>query len=247
MHACIIKVIRPILGQAELQKILRKEGSKNIWTLNCSLTPMERIIAIKKSQDVFEFYKIQVPTYIILAHELLHYLFRLENYGSGIKEGKFVERVFLNSLAGKISDPSIALLFGDTEKAEKQAYNELVAIIGSNYKIGEDLVFLGETVFLQEYLKTSNCFLCYGHSTRFNTRLFSLEIIEEIINLEGIRGRIAVNNATEDDLAKILSDKGTFIKTVTKAKKQSVDEAEDRRHAFGTTAVVNTPPATDMS
>ncbi len=245
-HACIIRVIRPMFGQAGLQKILRKEGPKNIWTLNCSLTPMERIIAIKKSQDVFEFYRIQVPTYIILAHELLHYLFRLENYEHGIKEEKFVERVFLNSLAGKISDPSITLLFGDTEKAEKQAYDELVAIIGGNYKIGEDLVFLGETVFLQEYLGTSNCFLCYGHSTRFNARLSTLEIIEEIINLDGIKERIAVNNATGDDFRRICDKsegggKGEFIEKATRTEEKSVSGTEDG-YAFGAMTSVGTPP-----
>lgn len=106
----------------------------------------------------------------------------------------------------------------------------MIAIVGSNYEIEKNSVFLGETVFLQEYLGTSNCFLCYGHSTS-DTKLLSLEIIEEIINLEGIKGKVATNNATEDDLTKILGTERKPIKTVTRAEEKSVSEAEMGTHS----------------
>ncbi len=64
-HTCIIKIGGPLGRIAGLQKRVQKEGQKNVWTLNCSFYSMKRIIAVKKMQDVFEFYKIEVPPYII--------------------------------------------------------------------------------------------------------------------------------------------------------------------------------------
>lgn len=85
---------------------------------------MERIIAIKRSRDIFEFYKIQIPPYIILAHELLHYLFRLKNYNCGIDEEKFKEKIFLNSIDVQTLNSNTVLLFGDTRTAIKKAYDD---------------------------------------------------------------------------------------------------------------------------
>lgn len=153
----------------------------------------ERIIAIKRSETTFDFFKVTIPKFIAVAHELLHYLQRLEwLYELKIKNGStptYNNQQFLRAHRTVLKFSSnVCELFGN--KSE-EAYDEISTIVGHLYKTDEDFIFLSETVFLQEYLKTSNCFLCYGHSTRFNTKLSTLEIIEEIIDLDGIRGRIA--------------------------------------------------------
>ena len=109
-------------------------------------------------------------------------------------------RQFLNSHKQDLIDfKNICKLFGNSSQ---EAYDELSTIVGHNYTINGESVFLGETLFLQEYFETSNCFLCYGHSNDLNALLNS-KIAEEIVNLPFIEGKIATTNATQEDLEKI--------------------------------------------
>ena len=202
-HSCIIKLEGPMGFIAGLQKIVKKDNGKSIWTINCSHVPMTRFIAVKREENVFEFFKVEVPPYIILAHELMHYLLRLENYSAGINGGKYSDKTFLNSLIGKITSENIISLFGSAKNAKGQAYDEFSVIVGHDYTINGKSVFLGETLFLQEYLGTSNCFLCYGHSNKLNDELRKSEIAEKIVNLSLVQGKIATTIATQEDLEKI--------------------------------------------
>ena len=199
---CRIKILKPLGSIAGLQKMTVFKYEKWVWTLNYSQATMPRIIAIKNLDQSYDFHIINVPSFIILAHELLHYLLRLETLTPGIK---FIERSFITNNQSRISDSTIIQLYGTTKTASGQAYDELSVIVGHEYKIQKDCIFLSETLFLQEYLGTSNCFLCYGHSPNLKSELLTTELANQVIKLSLLKGKIVTEAATEGDLEKIAS------------------------------------------
>lgn len=199
---CRIQILKPLGSIAGLQKMPIFKDEKLVWTLNYSQATMPRIIAIKNLDQSYDFHIISVPPFIILAHELLHYFLRLETLTPGIK---FIERSFITGNKDKMSDSKIIQLFGTTKTASGQAYDELSVIVGHEYKTQEDCIFLSETLFLQEYLGTSNCFLCYGHSPNLKPELLMTELANQVVSLSLLKGKIATEAATKENLEKIAS------------------------------------------
>lgn len=179
-------------------------GDNFFLTLNFS-ERLHRYIAIVFKDNIIVFKKVEIPNYIGFAHELLHYFQRLEWLASN-DVLQYNNKTFLSQHANLLTGKqNLCRLFGDGNNASGQAYDELSVIVGHEYQIQKDCIFLSETLFLQEYLGTSNCFLCYGHSPNLNSELLTTELANQVIKLSLLKGKIVTEAATEGDLEKIAS------------------------------------------
>lgn len=168
---------------------LQRKPSEGVWHLQMMDVSVPRMVWVKLPEGSFCFGVVNIPPYIVLAHELLHYLLRLESP---------TPETFLTNFEIKDFPSEIIPVFGDGKTKKKQAYDEFSVIVG--YKYGKD--FLSESVLLQEFLGTTNCFLCYGHSLKLSS-LLTQKLVNQVIGLPSLEGLIATECATEEDLIKI--------------------------------------------
>ena len=120
---------------------LQQKPSQRVWILQMMDAVVQHMLTIKYPGGSFYFRTVNILPYIVLAHELLHYLLRLES--------SFPEN-FLKNFNLEDFPSEIIPVFGDSKTKKKQAYDELSVIVGYKY---ED-EFLSKTVSLQELLGT---------------------------------------------------------------------------------------------